>query len=159
MRAWIAPVLLAMAACHSEAPPTETTAEALSPAVRINEIADRYYEWRLATMPETAYFAAIELERHDGIYDNSLVALQKEHAFVDGLLAEVEGDVFEVVEDLKRGEQVAPTSNRSGVSLRVEAEQARAKVEPEHHHDVVPHCPQKWLCTYCTISFKQLNIA
>ena len=91
MRAWIAPVLLAMAACHSEAPPTETTAEALSPAVRINEIADRYYEWRLATMPETAYFAAIELERHDGIYDNSLVALQKEHAFVDGLLAEVEG--------------------------------------------------------------------
>ena len=90
MRAWTALLAVSLAACHAEAPPTEPPVETPSPAAVINDVADRYYEWRLATTPEAAYFAAIELDRHDGIYDNSLTALQEEHAFVDGLLAEVE---------------------------------------------------------------------
>ena len=90
MRAWTALLAVSLAACHAEAPPTKPPVATPSPAAVINDVADRYYEWRLATTPEAAYFAAIELDRHDGIYDNSLAALQEEHAFLDGLLAEIE---------------------------------------------------------------------
>ena len=90
MRAWTALLAVSLAACHAEAPPTKPPVATPSPAAVINDVADRYYEWRLATTPEAAYFAAIELNRHDGIYDNSLAALQEEHAFLDGLLAEIE---------------------------------------------------------------------
>ena len=90
MRAGIAIAALALAACQAETPTAEPLAETPSPAAAVNDIADRYYEWRLATMPEQAYFSAIELDRHDGLYDNSLAALGEEQAFVDELLAEVE---------------------------------------------------------------------
>jgi uncharacterized protein (DUF885 family) len=88
-RAWTASVALLLVACQPEAPPAKPAAEDPSPAEVVNDIADRYYEWRLARTPESAYFAAIELDRHDGLYDNSLAALEKEYAFVDGLLAEI----------------------------------------------------------------------
>lgn len=35
------------------------------------ELADRYYAFRLRTQPEIAYFTGVELERHDGLSDNS----------------------------------------------------------------------------------------
>ena len=88
-RVWTASVALTLVACQPEVPPAEPVAEDPSPATAVNEIADRYYDWRLARTPESAYFSAIELERHDGLYDNSVAALEKEHAFVDGLLAEI----------------------------------------------------------------------
>ncbi|HKX54583.1 MAG TPA: DUF885 family protein, partial [Xanthomonadales bacterium] len=42
-----------------------------APAQAIRSLADRYYAFRLASQPEIAYFTGIELERHDGLTDNS----------------------------------------------------------------------------------------
>lgn len=78
-----------LAACQGEMPPADTPAGTATAADVINQVADRYYEWRLATVPEYAYFSAITIDRHDGLYDNSLAALQEEQAVVDELLAEV----------------------------------------------------------------------
>ncbi len=78
-----------LAACQAETPPEETAADAAAPADVVSDIADRYFEWRVATSPELAYFSAIELERHDGLYDNSLEALAVEQATEDVLYAEI----------------------------------------------------------------------
>jgi uncharacterized protein (DUF885 family) len=83
-----------IAACQAEQPPADTAADIAadtpSPADAMNSIADRYYAWTLERFPEQAYFAAVELERHDGMLDNSPEALAAAHAIEDELLAAVE---------------------------------------------------------------------
>ena len=80
---------IGLAACQAEAPPAEVPAETPTAAEVVNDIADRYYDWRLSTSPEFAYFAAIELDRHDGMHDNSPAALAVARAMEDRLLAEI----------------------------------------------------------------------
>ena len=58
-------------------------------AASINRLADRYYDLVLERAPETAYFAGLEIERHDGISDNSPVALARAESEDDALLAEL----------------------------------------------------------------------
>ena len=83
-----------LAACQAETPPAaepaDTAAGLPSPAAAMNDIADRYYAWTLERFPEQAYFAAVELERHDGLLDNSPEALAAAQATEDELLAAVE---------------------------------------------------------------------
>ena len=83
-----------LAACQAETPPAagpaDTAADLPSPADAMNDIADRYYAWTLERFPEQAYFAAVELERHDGLLDNSPAALAAAQAVEDELLAAVE---------------------------------------------------------------------
>ena len=80
---------LGLAACQADAPPADIAAEVPSPADAMNDIADRYYTWTLDRLPEQAYFAAIDLERHDGIFDNSPEALARDQAAQDAFLAEI----------------------------------------------------------------------
>lgn len=82
-------LLLNIAACEGGAPPESSPAESLSPAGAMNDIADRYYAWTLERFPEQAYFAAIEIDRHDGLLDNSPGALVEAQAVEDALLAEI----------------------------------------------------------------------
>mgnify|MGYP001813099212 FL=1 len=92
----LVPIFLAafIAACQAEQPPADTAADVAadtpSPAEAMNDVADRYYAWTLERFPEQAYFAAVELERHDGMLDNSPEALAAAHAIEDELLAAVE---------------------------------------------------------------------
>ena len=60
-------------------------------AERVGSVADRYYEFRLRTRPETAYFAGVELERHDGLRDNNPAAIAAEQAAEDELLGTLDG--------------------------------------------------------------------
>lgn len=83
-------VAIGLAGCQAETPPGEIAAEAPSPADAMNDIADRYYAWTLERLPEQAYFAAIELDRHDGLFDNSLDALSQSQQTEDAFLAELE---------------------------------------------------------------------
>jgi len=69
-----------LAGCQAETPPADA----------MNDLADRYYAWTLDRFPEQAYFAAVEIERHDGMLDNSPDALAEAQAVEDALLAEVE---------------------------------------------------------------------
>ncbi len=59
------------------------------PGTTVNDIADRYYSWALQQKPSRAYFAAIDIERHDGLYDNSPAALLKDQRFEDTLRLEL----------------------------------------------------------------------
>jgi uncharacterized protein (DUF885 family) len=83
-----------LTACQAEAPqeaaPSNVAAEGSSPADAMKAVADRYYAWTLEHFPEQAYFAAVELDRHDGLSDNSPEALLAAQAVEDELLAEVE---------------------------------------------------------------------
>jgi len=63
--------------------------EQATPAANINDIADRYYAWALQRVPELAYFAAIDVEHHDALFDNSPAAQADSEAFEDALLAEI----------------------------------------------------------------------
>ena len=56
----------------------------------VTRIADRHYAYTLEKTPETAYFAGVELQRHDGLQDNSLIAQQEHEAVVDDWLAALE---------------------------------------------------------------------
>ena len=72
---------LALAACgadtvRNEPKPPRRSAKAprapvADPAARIAAVADAYYAAILAEQPEAAYFAGVELPRHDGLTDNS----------------------------------------------------------------------------------------
>jgi uncharacterized protein (DUF885 family) len=55
----------------------------------INALADRYYEFRLGAQPEIAYFSGVEIDRHDGLNDNSPGALLREQTYEDELLQEL----------------------------------------------------------------------
>jgi uncharacterized protein (DUF885 family) len=59
-------------------------------AARVNKIADRYYAAAIYNSPETFYFAGLELERHDGMEDNTPMARGRVHEQVDELLQELE---------------------------------------------------------------------
>lgn len=81
-----AAALLVIGACSQETPAPES-APPVDPAVVVNNIADEYYAHVMATAPETAYFAGVELERHDGLSDNSLSARAADNATIDALLS------------------------------------------------------------------------
>ncbi|NNK33364.1 MAG: DUF885 domain-containing protein [Xanthomonadales bacterium] len=70
-------LLLAAGAVHAET----------SAAEAVTRLADRYYAFRLETTPELAYFAGIEVERHDGVSDNRPEALEQIRAVEDELWA------------------------------------------------------------------------
>ena len=99
-RIWLSlPLALLAAACGGE-PPEPEAIDAPNPAAIVNAIADDYYAHVLGTSPEIAYFAGIELERHDGLSDNSLEALAANNAVIDGLLARLgEIDADDLVGD------------------------------------------------------------
>ena len=66
------------------------TAADVAASKSLNSLADRYYEFRLSTRPEIAYMSGVEIERHDGLYDNSPQALAREQAVEDELLRNLE---------------------------------------------------------------------
>jgi uncharacterized protein (DUF885 family) len=76
---------LGLVACDATRAPDKTPAEI------VNDVADRYYAWRLSTVPEIAYFSGIELQRHDGMQDNSLTAVADRQAMEDAFFAEFRG--------------------------------------------------------------------
>jgi len=59
-------------------------------AAAITDIADRYYALTLERTPEVAYFAGVNLPRHDGLEDNRPVARRQAEAEIDGMLAAIE---------------------------------------------------------------------
>ena len=61
-----------------------------APGDTITAVADDYYRWSLETAPEQAYFAGIDLDRHDGLSDNSPAALAEAQTYEDQLLAVLE---------------------------------------------------------------------
>ena len=77
--------VLGICACSQEAPVPATPAVA-NPAGIVNQVADEYYAHVLAVRPETAYFAGVELDRHDGLTDNSLETRAANNAAVDAML-------------------------------------------------------------------------
>jgi uncharacterized protein (DUF885 family) len=93
---------LVLAACQAETPTAgtapETAVDTPSPAEAMNDMADRFYDWALGRSPEIAYFAAIDLDRHDGMFDNSPAALAAAQQAEDAFLAEVRAiDAAELV--------------------------------------------------------------
>lgn len=87
MKTKITPLLalafFSITACTEQLTPVD-------PAVSVNDIADRYYAWALQRRPEQAYFSAIDLEHHDGLFDNSPTALSDTRQFEDALRVELE---------------------------------------------------------------------
>ncbi len=81
-----AAALLILGACSREAP-APAPEPASSPDAVVNEVADAYYEHVMSTTPETAYFSGIDLDRHDGLADNSLQAVAASDAAIDAMLA------------------------------------------------------------------------
>lgn len=76
-------VLFCVTACTEQATPAD-------PAATVNDIADRYYAHALTRSPEQAYFAGVDIDRHDGLFDNSPAARAAAAAFEDNLLADLE---------------------------------------------------------------------
>jgi len=73
--------------------------EADAAAASVNRLADRYYDLVLRRAPETAYFAGVEIARHDAISDNSPAALARAQREDDEILAELNA----IDPDLLRG--------------------------------------------------------
>ncbi len=90
------------------------------PAV-VNAIADDYYDAVLERVPELSYFAGIEIDRHDGLIDNSLDALAVWHGKEDLMLAAIAGIDSAVLEG--RSERITLAVLRealeSAVDLRI----------------------------------------
>jgi uncharacterized protein (DUF885 family) len=78
----LAAVVCLVTACQPSAP-SESAAE------RIAALADRFYEWALERTPERAYFAGVDIDRHDGLFDNSPEAQATAESVEDELLAAV----------------------------------------------------------------------
>jgi len=83
---FVASILIAGCSADQTAEPD---APAASPAEIVDNIADRYYAHAMATTPEIAYFAGIDVERHDGIQDVSPAARAASDAVIDELLGEL----------------------------------------------------------------------
>jgi uncharacterized protein (DUF885 family) len=92
---------LVLSACEpsgeSKEPMTEAAVESTivvdsadESAAAITDIADRYYALTLERTPEVAYFAGVNLPRHDGMEDNRPVARRQAEAEIDGMLAAIE---------------------------------------------------------------------
>ena len=77
-------LLSTLVACSGPRP------QPLSVAVAVDDIADRYYAWALRTVPEQAYFAGIDIDRHDGLQDISPAAQARLRADEDAFYAEIE---------------------------------------------------------------------
>lgn len=60
-------------------------------AEQVAALAGRYYEFRLQSRPETAYFAGVELARHDGLQDNRPAAIAAVQAAEDKMLEALRG--------------------------------------------------------------------
>ena len=72
-------------------PVTESLQDALSQAAdEVNTLADQYYARSLELTPEIAYFSGVELERHDGMADNSPAARRSSEAEEDEMLNRLE---------------------------------------------------------------------
>ena len=90
---------LILSACEqsSSPEPAQTVAEGISiesaidaAAASTTAIADRYYAATLQQSPEVAYFSGVDLERHDGMEDNSPEARLAAEAVIDKLLSDLE---------------------------------------------------------------------
>jgi uncharacterized protein (DUF885 family) len=83
---------LCLQACQQQsAPELEVRKEAATDAAAtVNAIADRYYTFALANTPELAYFSGVELQRHDGLTDNSPAASEAAQGEIDALLGDLE---------------------------------------------------------------------
>jgi uncharacterized protein (DUF885 family) len=68
---------------------SEETARASAAAVY--ELADRYYSFSLNRSPQLAYLSGVELERHDGMFDNRPGARRAAESMEDSILAGVNG--------------------------------------------------------------------
>lgn len=75
---------LILTACTAQRP------QPVSATAAVDDIADRYYTWALETVPEQAYFAGVDLERHDGLQDISPSALSRLRAAEDAFHAEID---------------------------------------------------------------------
>jgi len=67
-----------------------TPAEIPDYSATVNAVAGAYYAHVMETSPEAAYFSGIDLERHDGLRDNSLAAGAASDAAIDALLTELQ---------------------------------------------------------------------
>ena len=74
--------------CGRATPPVEDPSS--DAAAEVNAIADRYYGFTLEQTPEVAYFSGVELDRHDGMEDNSPQARLAREATLDDLLQQLE---------------------------------------------------------------------
>jgi len=88
----LAILLFLLAGCSSDtppetSPPAKTQADAIA---TVNKVADDYYAHVMSTNPEAAYFDGVELERHDGLRDNSLAAGAASDAATDAMLVELQ---------------------------------------------------------------------
>lgn len=68
--------VIGLASCNQPAGQAPVVAD-------VSALADEYYAWLLQRAPEEAYFSGVEIERHDGLFDNSLEALQDAQRFED----------------------------------------------------------------------------
>ena len=84
-----AAALLAIGACSNDAPVPAST-PAPDPVEVVNRVADDYYAFVMEATPEVAYFSGVELERHDGLRNNSLAAVAANNAVIDAMLAELQ---------------------------------------------------------------------
>ena len=81
---------LSMVASSAALGEQAATAEVAAATNPVERLADRYYAFRLRTRPEIAYFSGVDIERHDGLWDNSPTALAAEQAEEDRLWQELE---------------------------------------------------------------------
>jgi len=84
----VAALLLASACSKETQAPVSSVAP--DPVDIVNQVADDYYAHVMTVTPETAYFAGVELERHDGLADNSLAAGAANDAAIDAMLARLQ---------------------------------------------------------------------
>ena len=97
--AWLLQGLFILTACSVETE-TDVTADVTAEAppvadieaavTHVNTLADRYYAFALGRSPEMAYFSGVELDSHDGLFDNSPEARGADEAEEDALLAALE---------------------------------------------------------------------
>ena len=59
-------------------------------AATVTAVADRYYAESLARTPEIAYFSGIDIDRHDGLEDNSLQTRRLAEISIDEMLQQIE---------------------------------------------------------------------
>ena len=99
LMATVLAALLLAGACSQEAE-TPAPSTAPSPVDIVNQVADDYYAHVMTVTPEMAYFAGVELERHDGLTDNSLESTAANDAAIDAMLARLQSiDADELIGD------------------------------------------------------------
>jgi len=99
LMATVLAALLLAGACSQEAE-TPAPSTAPSPVDIVNQVADDYYAHVMTVTPEMAYFAGVELERHDGLTDNSLESTAANDAAIDAMLVRLQSiDADELIGD------------------------------------------------------------